>query len=164
MPEWPSLAGQVAAYLEQQIRLFRSGERINPQMAPVATSLTDDDIADLAAYYAAQSPQSPASPASDSPMAATLYNSGDAARAVLPCATCHGPDGRGNSTTVTPALRSQQATYIRAQLAAYSLRGRYQSAVPDGLQPAGVAAMYDVSGRLTEDEVRELAQYLQNLP
>jgi cytochrome c553 len=164
MPEWPALAGQVAAYIEQQLRLFRVGERINPQMAPIATSLTDDDIADLAAYYAAQSPQVPASPPPEPSAAAGLYLNGDAARTIVPCASCHGPDGRGNVATITPALRSQQATYIRAQLTAYALRGRYQSAVPDGLQPAGVTAMYDGAARLTDDEVRELAQYLQSLP
>lgn len=164
MPEYPSLAGQGAAYLEQQLRLFRTGERISQEMASIAASLTDDDIADLSAYYAAQSPRPAASPSPEPSAALDLYRNGEAARSIQACAACHGPDGRGDDTTMTPALRSLQAAYVRAQMEAYSRRSRYRSAVPDGLQRAGVEAMYDVTARLTEDEVRELAQYLQSLP
>ncbi len=163
-PQWPSLAGQGEAYLGQQLGLIRTGERFNQEMAPVAASLTDEDIADLAAYYAAQSPRAPAPSSADPQMAGELYRKGDAARSIQACAACHGPDGRGDVTTSTPALRSQQSTYITAQLEAYSRRSRYQSAVPAGLQPAGLEAMYDLSARLTEDEIQQLAAYLQSLP
>jgi cytochrome c553 len=163
-PQWPSLAGQGEAYLGQQLRLIRAGERYSQEMAPVAETLTDEDIADLAAYYAAQTPR-PGAPASADPQAAgDLYLKGDAARSIQACAACHGPEGRGDGKTVTPALRSQQSTYISAQLEAYSRRSRYQSAVPSGLPRAGIEAMYDLSARLTEDEVQQLAQYLQSLP
>lgn len=167
MPEMPSLAGQGTVYLEQQLRLMRSGERLSQAMAPIAASLTDDDIADLSAYYAAQSPRAPASsssPASDPQAAIALYRNGDAARSIQACAACHGADGSGDAATMAPALRAQQAAYVGAQLEAYARRSRYQSTVPEGLQRAGLEAMYDVAHRLTDDEVRELAQYLQSLP
>jgi cytochrome c553 len=54
--ELPRLAGQSAAYLAEQLRQFRSGARRSPVMNPLATALSDSDIDDLAAYYAAQSP------------------------------------------------------------------------------------------------------------
>src|SRR5256885_4056861 len=55
-PEWPRLAGQSAVYIAEQLRLFRSGVRVNPVMQPLATTLSDQDIDDLAVYYEAQTP------------------------------------------------------------------------------------------------------------
>ena len=56
-PLWPNLAGQHAAYLAKQMKAFRSGERKDPVMAPMAAGLSDADIDDLAAFYAGQKPE-----------------------------------------------------------------------------------------------------------
>ena len=53
-PLWPNLAGQHAAYLEKQMKEFRDGKRQDPLMTPMAAALSDSDIADIAAYFAAQ--------------------------------------------------------------------------------------------------------------
>jgi cytochrome c553 len=53
-PLWPNLAGQKEMYLAKQIKAFRDGVRKDPMMAPMVASLSDDDIANLAAYFAAQ--------------------------------------------------------------------------------------------------------------
>ncbi|MFN2309320.1 MAG: cytochrome c [Gammaproteobacteria bacterium] len=50
-PLWPNLAGQKEAYLVKQIKAFRDGTRADPMMAPLSKPLSDDDIANLAAYY-----------------------------------------------------------------------------------------------------------------
>lgn len=55
-PLWPSLAGQQPIYLAKQIRAFRDGERVEPTMQPFVASLTDQDVEDIAAYYASLSP------------------------------------------------------------------------------------------------------------
>ena len=55
-PAWPSLAGQQPVYLAKQIRLFRDGERVEPTMQPFVQSLSDQDIDDIAVYYAGLSP------------------------------------------------------------------------------------------------------------
>lgn len=164
-PEWPSLAGQDAGYLAKQLALFRSGERVNLEMGPIATTLTDEDIADLSAYYAAQGlPSSPSpSPAQDGSAIMTLYRSGDAARSIRACADCHGATGSGDAKMLAPALRAQQPTYVRSQLEAYARRSRYKSAAPSGLDPAGLQAMYDAGSRLTADEMQQLALYLRGL-
>ena len=52
-PIWPNLAGQKDAYLVKQIKAFRDGGRTDPSMAPMAAALSDEDIANLAAYYSA---------------------------------------------------------------------------------------------------------------
>ena len=51
-PLWPSLAGQQEAYLAKQIKAFRDGERVDVSMQPFVANLTDQDVEDLAAYYA----------------------------------------------------------------------------------------------------------------
>jgi cytochrome c553 len=51
-PEWPNLAGQKQVYLVKQLKAFREGTRKNPQMSPMAKTLSDADIEDLAAYFA----------------------------------------------------------------------------------------------------------------
>ena len=53
-PLWPNLAGQKEMYLAKQIKAFRDGTRQDPMMAPMVAALSDDDIANLAAYFAAQ--------------------------------------------------------------------------------------------------------------
>lgn len=53
-PLWPNLAGQKEQYLVKQIKAFRDGTRQDPMMAPMVAALSDEDIANLAAYYAAQ--------------------------------------------------------------------------------------------------------------
>lgn len=56
-PLWPKLAGQHAAYLAKQIRAFRDGVRVDPTMAPMVSILKEEDIDDIAAYYASQKPK-----------------------------------------------------------------------------------------------------------
>lgn len=53
-PLWPNLKGQKEQYLIKQIKAFRDGTRKDPSMAPMVATLTDEDIANLAAYYASQ--------------------------------------------------------------------------------------------------------------
>ena len=57
MPLWPKLAGQHAAYLSKQMKAFRSGERKDPVMAPMAMGLSDTDIDNISAFYAGQKQQ-----------------------------------------------------------------------------------------------------------
>ena len=56
-PLWPKLAGQHEAYLAKQIRAFRDGVRVDPTMAPMVSILKEEDIDDIAAYYASQKPK-----------------------------------------------------------------------------------------------------------
>ena len=57
MPDWPKLAGQHAKYLVTQLRAFKDGSRKNPLMSPQAAALSEQDMQNLAAYFAAQSPK-----------------------------------------------------------------------------------------------------------
>ncbi len=163
-PEWPSLAGQHAGYIAGQLALFRARARSSAEMTPVAQTLSDADIADLAVYYAAQIPKR-ALP--DQAFAAgggeELYMKGDAARGLAPCASCHGAAGAGNSAAGSPGLRGQSAKYIDSQLTNYA-RGLRYPAQGNGVSPSrNTLIMTSIASQLTPAENRAIASYIQRL-
>ena len=131
-PDWPRLAGQSAVYIAGQLRLFRSGARPNPVMMPMATALSDQDIADIAVYYEAQTPLGLEADPSFWQAGQSLYVRGDPAREVPACAACHGPGGRGNLAAGYPALRAQQSVYVVKQLNDYASGARYTGGTRPG--------------------------------
>jgi len=161
-PEWPRLAGQSAVYLAEQLRLFRSGVRDNPIMKPLAASLSDQDINDLAVYYEAQTPTGLEADPSYWKSGEALYLSGDAARAVPACVACHGPVGRGNLAAGYPALRAQQSVYVVKQLNDYASGARYIGPNPAQASRNGVM-MLTLARRLTPEEIRDVASYVQGM-
>lgn len=163
-PEWPSLAGQNAVYLRDQITRFRDGKRINVLMQPTVQDLTDQDIADLAAFYATQTPAGLESDPSYWEAGQRLYRSGDAERGIPACAACHGPVGRGNPAAGYPALQAQHAVYTLKQLTDYANDSRYAKDA-DGRAQAGpnAAMMQTIAQRLTAEDQRDLASYVQGI-
>ena len=161
-PEWPRLAGQSAVYIAEQLKLFRAGVRNNPIMKPLAASLSDQDIDDLAVYYEAQTPSGLEADPSYWKSGEALYLSGDAARGVPPCVACHGPVGRGNLAAGYPALRAQQSVYVVKQLNDYAKGERYTGPNPAQASRNGVM-MLTLAKRLTPEEIRDVASYVQGM-
>jgi cytochrome c553 len=161
-PEWPRLAGQSAVYIAEQLRLFRSGVRNNPIMKPLAESLSDQDISDLAVYYEAQTPSGLEADPSYWKSGEALYLSGDAERGVPACVACHGPVGRGNLAAGYPALRAQQSVYVVKQLNDYASGARYTAPNPAQASRNGVM-MLTLAKRLSPEEIRDVASYLQGM-
>ncbi len=153
-PEWPNLAGQQAQYIARQLQLFRSGKRADPLMSPMATDLSDEDIVDLAAYYAAQTPAGLEADPSYWEAGQALYRGGNTERSIPACIACHGPVARGNGPAAYPALRAQHATYTQKQLQAYA------SGTRNGEQ---AHIMRTIAERLSPEEVRNLSSYIQGL-
>jgi len=153
-PEWPNLAGQGERYMVQQLKFFKEGKRNNPVMAPMAATLSDKDIADLAAYYAAQKPTGLEADPSYWEAGQKLYRGGDSARNLPACIACHGPVGRGISPSGYPALRGQHSVYTQKQLNDYVA----------GARPgANAEIMHSIAGRMTADEIRNVSSYIQGL-
>ena len=119
-PDWPRLAGQSAVYIAAQLRMFRAGTRPNPVMMPLAATLSDQDIADIAVYYEQQTPLGLEADPSYWQAGEALYLRGDRARDIPACVACHGPIGRGNLAAGYPALRAQQSVYVVKQLNDYA--------------------------------------------
>ncbi len=119
----PKIAGQQPAYLVNALKAYRSGERSHPSMRGIAASLSDQDMADLAAYYGVTA------------LAGTAQASGNAeggrARAAQVCAACHGPDGNRPSTPDQPVLAGQYADYLAKALHDYKT-GRRNNPIMKG--------------------------------
>jgi cytochrome c553 len=161
-PEWPRLAGQSAVYLAQQLRLFRSGVRENAVMKPMTASLSDQDINDLAVYFEAQTPVGLEADPSYWKAGQALYRRGDKDRSIPACIACHGPIGRGNLASGYPALQAQHSVYVVKQLTDYKMGSRYTGAHPEQANPNAVM-MLTIAKRLTPDEMRNVASYVQGL-
>jgi cytochrome c553 len=161
-PEWPRLAGQSAVYIVEQLRLFRSGVRNNPVMKPLASSLSNQDMDDLAVYYEAQTPAGLEADPSYWQSGEALYLRGDKSHDVPACVACHGPAGRGNLAAGYPALRAQQSVYVMKQLNDYASGARYTGAHPEAADRNGVM-MFTIAKRLSAEQIRDVASYVQGM-
>ncbi len=162
-PEWPSLAGQNAAYISEQLHLFKNGKRTNPNMTPQAATLTDEDVADIAAYYATQLPTGHEADPSYWKAGEALYRGGDSKRSIPACKACHGPVGRGNLGAGYPALRAQHSVYTVKQLTDYASKARYRDAAGAEQKSRNGAVMVDIAHRLSAEDIRNVASYIQGM-
>jgi len=164
VPAFPKLAGQHASYLVKQLQAFKKGSRQNDMMAGFAMTLSDDDAADIAAYYAGQKITPNPLPATDgdvqgqagTPKAVSelirqgsdLYRNGDLAHEVSACIACHGPTGEGNKPAAFPSLKSQHADYLIKSLTDYKTGKR-------GNDPNNIMQM--IAKKMTEEEIKAVA-------
>jgi cytochrome c553 len=163
-PEWPVIAGQNAAYSREQITAIKSGKRLNPLMQPIVQTLTDQDIADLAAYYSQQTPTGHEADPSYWKAGQKLYRGGDAARGIPACMACHGPVARGNPAAGYPALQAQYAVYTVKQLENYANDARYAKDASGKTQSSANAQMMNlIASRLSVEDRRNLASYIQGI-
>jgi cytochrome c553 len=162
-PEWPSLAGQSPAYVAEQLHLFKEKVRVNAVMDPIVAPLTTEDFNDLAVYYALQTPTGLEADPSYWEAGEQLYRKGDAERGIPACAACHGPLGRGNLAAPYPALRAQHSVYTVKQLNDYARDTRYPGASPDSPATQNAAIMATIAKRLTPEDIRNVASYVQGM-
>ena len=164
-PTFPRLAGQREDYLYHRLVSFKQA---SPQdtyysaspMTPMAAGLSDLDMRNLAAYFAAQSPSVPdatGAEARPTGAGAALYLHGDPGRGIPPCQGCHGPDARGPGTSsgpdaAYPSLRGQNALYVAARLTGY--RNRQPS------DSSNAFIMQGVANSLDDDSIQNLAAWL----
>ncbi len=162
-PEWPVLAGQNVAYITEQLKLFRAGHRNNAIMYPLAVALSDEDIDDLSAYFSRQTPTGGEADAATWQAGAALYRAGDRKRNIPSCTSCHGPVGLGNPGSGYPALRGQHATYTTKQLGDYAAEARYLDQTGAKTKSKNGHMMTSIAKRLSADDVKNLASYIQGL-
>lgn len=153
-PEWPNLAGQHASYTARQLAAFKSGQRKNDLMKSMADSLSDQDVQDIAHYFAAQTSQIGSADEKLVARGEAIYRGGIKADGVPACMACHGPNGAGNPGAAYPRLSGQQAVYTEKQLLAYRSgeRSTDQNAV-----------MRTISMRLNAEDIKALASYVSGL-
>lgn len=153
-PEWPSIAGQHASYIIDSLRAYQDGRRDNVLMTSQAQMLSEQDILDLAAFYAAQQP----TPRSADPALVSrgerLYRGGNMETGVAACIACHGPNGRGNAPAAYPVVSGQHAVYSAEQLRLY--RSEQRTSDPQQM-------MRNIAARMTDDEILAVSSYMQGL-
>jgi cytochrome c553 len=150
MPGIPSLAGQPDAFIQYQLVFFRSGARKSDIMAPVAQSLSDDEVRAFGAYYAAlPPPKPPTAPDENHDMSEV----GGRLAEALHCPACHLPGFTG--TQATARLAAQREDYLKLALMDFKTGKRIGG---------GVAAMPEIAFPLGEAEIAALAHFLSRQP
>ncbi|GGI81101.1 c-type cytochrome [Shewanella gelidii] len=156
---YPKLAGQHPTYLEKQLHDFRSAVqtggkegRMDPIMGGMTAALSDQDIADISAYYASQALQIADAPYSET--GKQLYMGGDMSRGITSCMACHGPLGKGSELAGFPNIGGQHANYIKIQLNKFRDASRNNDL--NGM-------MQDVATKLSDDDIEALSTYIGSL-
>lgn len=157
-PIYPKLAGQHEAYIAQQLAMFKSQQRQNPIMLGFAITLSDQDMADVGAYFASQTTTPGLADEALVAQGESLYRGGDAKRGIPACMSCHGPTGHGNPLSLYPRVAGQHATYTADMLK------RFRGGTVYG-DPADARAkiMSQLATQLTDAEIEALASYMQGL-
>ena len=159
VPMYPKLAGQSASYLVKQLTEFKLGMtsagksgRVDPVMGGMAMALSEQDIADVSAFYASQ--KSTAGNGVTNAEGKKLYLGGNAEMEVTACVACHGINGKGMPSAGFPALASQNAEYLKSQLEKFRSGARNNDL--NGM-------MQGVAANLTDEEIAALSQYMSSL-
>lgn len=153
IPNYPSLAGQTANYTFKQLRDYADNKRVNPLMSSIAQGLSEQDMADLAAWFSSLPPSRQKSSEQTFKKAEHLVFQGDSKRILTPCFLCHGAKGQGEEMDI-PALAGQQAEYFAETLKAYKSGQRHNDIY---------SRMRLISRQLSAQEIEQLGKYYQNL-
>ena len=153
---YPKLAGQNETYIVNQIKAFKANtDRQNAIMLGMAAGLSDEDTADIGAYFQAQSVKDAAPFDADKAAAGReLYKGGDMQKGVPACQACHGPTGAGTAGIGYPQLGGQYVEYTLAQLKAFK----------DGTRKNDdKMLMRSIVDKLSDDEMDAVANYIASL-
>ncbi|MEO8298846.1 MAG: c-type cytochrome [Burkholderiales bacterium] len=151
-PANPILQGQHSEYLVKQLAEFKAGKRDSAVMKGFASALSDEDMKNVAAFYAGKQAKPGAAKNKDLvALGEKIYRGGIAERSVPACAGCHSPSGAGIPAQY-PRLGGQHADYAELQLKNFRDGTRKNNA-----QMAGVAA------RMNDREIKAVADYIAGL-
>ncbi|WP_274585686.1 c-type cytochrome [Neisseria leonii] len=157
---YPKLAGQHPAYTIKETLAIKNHKRLTggaASMAPMVAGLSDQDIADVAAYYSKQYPKpGEANPKQNFELGAKIFRGGLADKKIPACMACHSPNGAGmpaggTEVAAYPRLSGQHQSYIVEQLKAYA----------SGQRKSGM--MGDIAKRMTEEEMNAVGNFIQGL-
>jgi cytochrome c553 len=150
----PMISGQNAKYIASSLAAYKKGERKHPTMRAIASSLSDQDMADLGAYYEshiAGSPKAPEKPAvAPSPQVAELLKKAN-------CASCHGENLSRSIDPGYPKLAGQHADYLYFALKAYQTEKNPHVGRANPI-------MMGMAKPFTLAEIKQLAKYISSLP
>lgn len=153
-PNWPKLAGLGEKYLLKQLNDIKSGTRSIPEMAGQLDALNATQLADLAAFYAAQTMSGGSAKKELVELGESIYRAGVKESGISACTACHSPTGKGNALAGFPPLSGQHATYIAGQLKKFQSGERNNDAEN---------VMRDIAKRMTAAEIEAVSSYASGL-
>ncbi|MBT8449068.1 MAG: cytochrome c4 [Gammaproteobacteria bacterium] len=149
---WPNLAGQHEKYLAKQLSEYKSGKRNNAQMSAMAMPLSEEDIADLSAYYASLEADLGEVKENFLALGKEIYERG--AEGVMACTACHGPNGKGVAAAGFPYLSGQKVEYTITTLKEF--RAGIRNNDMNGM-------MRDIAKAMSDEQIEAVANYLLGL-
>ncbi len=151
-PANPILQGQHAEYLAKQLTEFKSGKRKNAIMSGMAAPLSEEDIRNVAAFYASKTAKPGFAKNKDTvALGEKIYRGGIAERNVPACAGCHSPTGAGLPAQY-PRLGGQHGDYVEAQMTAFRSGARANNPV-----------MVTVAAKMNDKEIKAVSDYIAGL-
>jgi len=154
LPEYPNLAGQGAKYLAKQLQEFKSGVRDNAIMMGMAAALSDEDMADIGAFYESLPSAQGVAEEENLQLGENIYRGGITSVNIPACTGCHGPNGQGNPAAGFPALSGQNSSYVYTALQYFRAGTRANDTN---------AMMRNIAHRLSNDEIAAVSNYVQGL-
>jgi len=154
-PSWPKLAGQHAGYIAKQLADFKAGKkRSDPLMVGQVASLSSQDMADIAAYFAKQTGSQGAASKELAAAGAKLYRGGNKKKGVAACIACHGPTGAGNPAANFPKLSGQHAAYVEKAMKDFRSGARSNDMNK---------MMQNIAEKMSDKEIKAVASYISGL-
>ena len=153
--QWPTLAGQRESYLFEQLEHIRDEERVIAVMKGLLNDYSDDELRDMAAFYAEQATKVSRADDTNLALGQKIYRAGNVESGVPACTGCHGPAGKGLESAQYPMLGGQKAEYVVTSLIAYQTGER-------AIDEHG-KIMQGIASRLTVEEIRAVANYVSGL-
>lgn len=166
---FPRLAGQNAKYLYKQLQDFKSARRVDASMQGMVAPLTEQDMADLAAYFSEQKGGVGQAKPELVKKGERIYRGGNPKTGLAACSGCHNPAGRGNALAGFPHVGGQHADYIKAQLKAFRAAGRNDlgDAVikrsNDAAKAGELGTMQMVAAKLSDEEIEAVSSFISGL-
>lgn len=154
-PNFPKLAGQGERYLLKQLKDIKSGARPIVEMTGLLDNLSDQDLADIAAFYASQQMSVGAADPKLVEAGQALFRGGKLDEGMPACIGCHMPDGSGMAAAGFPKLAGQHATYTAKQLTDF----REGNRTNDG----EAMIMRAIAAKLSNKDIEALSSYIQGL-
>ncbi|WP_458128866.1 c-type cytochrome [Pseudomonas sp. Z2-11] len=156
-PNFPKLAGQGERYLVKQLKEIKDGKRVVLEMTGLLNNLSDQDLADIAAYFASQKGSVGAADPKLVARGEALFRGGNLAKGLPACTGCHSPDGKGNAAAGFPHLGGQHAQYITKQLTDF--RKEEGGRANDG----DAMTMRTIARKLSDEDIAAVSSYIQGL-
>ena len=157
LPNFPKLAGQGEKYLTKQMHDIKDGKRTVLEMTGMLTNLNDQDLSDIAAYFASQAGSVGAADPKLVERGEKLFRGGDLDKGLPACTGCHSPDGKGNAAAGFPHLGGQHAQYVAKQLTDF--RKEEGGRTNDG----DTKPMQSIAKKLSDEDIAAVSSYIQGL-